>query len=167
MKKELRLSVNGNLYETVVEPRKTLAEVLREDLGLTGTKITCNTGNCGSCTIILDGKKANSCQLLAHKAEGKEITTIEGLAIDGRLHPLQEAFIDNFAVQCGYCTPGMILTAKVLLDQNPAPTEEEVRNALVGNLCRCTGYINIIEAVLVAADKIRQQNAYKKRDIRK
>ena len=159
MKKELRLSVNGNLYEMVVEPQKTLAEVLREDLGLTGTKITCNTGNCGSCTVLLDGKAARSCRLSAPQAEGKEITTIEGLAADSRLHPLQEAFIDNFAVQCGYCTPGMILTAKAFLDQNPSPTEEEVRKALAGNLCRCTGYINIIEAVLVAADKIRQQNA--------
>ena len=159
MKKELRLSVNGNLYEMVVEPQKTLAEVLREDLGLTGTKITCNTGNCGSCTVLLDGKASKSCLVPALQAEGKEITTIEGLAANGRLHPLQEAFIDNFAVQCGYCTPGMILTAKAFLDQNPSPTEEEVRKALAGNLCRCTGYINIIEAVLVAADKIRQQNA--------
>ena len=157
MKKILQLKVNGRLYEMVVEPWKSLASVLREDLGLTGVKVTCNTGNCGSCTVLLDGRAVKSCLMLAPQAEGKEITTIEGLAAGDRLHPLQEAFMDHFAVQCGYCTPGMILAAKALLDENPAPTEEEVRRALTGNLCRCTGYINIIEAVLAAGEKLRGQ----------
>jgi len=155
MKKILQLKVNGRLYEMVVEPWKSLASVLRENLGLTGVKVTCNTGNCGSCTVLLDGRAVKSCLMLAPQAEGKEITTIEGLAAGDRLHRLQEAFIDHFAVQCGYCTPGMILAAKALLDENPAPTEEEVKRALTGNLCRCTGYINIIEAVLAAAEKLR------------
>jgi carbon-monoxide dehydrogenase small subunit len=130
-----------------------LADVLREELNLTGVKIGCGEGNCGTCTVILDGKAIKSCLMLAHNAKGKEIVTIEGLTGDGGLHPLQKAFIEHFAVQCGFCTPGMILAAKTLLDENPNPTEEEVREALSGNLCRCTGYVKIVEAVLAAGEK--------------
>lgn len=155
MKQIIGLRVNGRLHEVFVEPWKSLAEVLREELGLTGVKIACNSGNCGSCTVLLDGKAVKSCLMLASQAEEKEIITIEGLASEEGLHPLQEAFIEHFAVQCGYCTPGMILAAKALLDENPNPTEEDVKKALSGNLCRCTGYVKIIEAVLSAAKKLR------------
>jgi aerobic-type carbon monoxide dehydrogenase small subunit (CoxS/CutS family) len=152
MKQALKLRVNGGDYEVFVEPYKTLQNVLREELNFTGVKEGCQDGNCGSCTVLVDGKAVKSCMMLAPQAKGKEILTIEGLAKDGQLHPLQQAFIDHFAVQCGYCTPGMILTAKALLDENPNPTEDEVREALHGNLCRCTGYIKIVEAVLAAAN---------------
>jgi len=156
MKQLIKLKVNGVVEEVLVEPWWSLAYVLREVLDLTGTKVSCDTGNCGACTVLIDGKAVKSCLLLAPKAKGKEIVTIEGLTgKDGGLHPLQEAFIEHFAVQCGYCTPGMILTAKALLDENPNSTEEEVRAALSGNLCRCTGYVKIVEAVLAAEEKIR------------
>ena len=148
MKQPITLRVNGDSYELYTEPWKTLADVLREELNLTGTKISCNEGNCGTCTVLIDGKAIKSCIMLAHQAKGKEIVTIEGLARNGDLHPLQQAFIDHFAVQCGFCTPGMILAAKALLDENPDPTEEVVRKALAGNLCRCTGYVKIVEAVM-------------------
>lgn len=154
MKQLLNLSVNGEDYEVFAEPWKSLADVLREELSLTGVKIGCNEGNCGSCAVLVDGKVVKSCLMLARQARGKEILTIEGLDADGKLHPLQEAFIEHFAVQCGFCTPGMILSAKALLDENPDPTELEVRKALAGNLCRCTGYVKIVEAVLAAKDKI-------------
>ncbi len=147
MKQLLKLRVNGDDYEISAEPWKLLSEVLREELHLTGVKEGCMTGYCGACTILIDGKAVKSCLILVHQATGKDILTIEGLAKDG-LHPLQQAFIDHFAVQCGYCTPGMILAAKALLDENPALTEGEVRKGLVGNLCRCTGYTKIVEAVL-------------------
>lgn len=147
-KKSLRLTINGEPYELTVEPRTTLAELLREELHLTGTKEGCGMGVCGACTVLLDGKAIKSCLVLALKANNKEIMTIEGLAKKGELHPLQKAFIDHGAIQCGYCTPGMILSAKALLDENPHPTEEEVRMAMVGNLCRCTGYVKILEAIL-------------------
>ena len=156
MKQFLRLRVNGEEYQVFVEPWKTLVDVLREELGLTGTKEGCNTGNCGACTVLIDGKAVKSCLVLACQAKGRDVLTIEGLARDG-LHPLQQAFIDHFAVQCGFCTPGMILTAKALLDENPNPTEEDVRKAIVGNLCRCTGYIKIVEAVLAAAEIMKQR----------
>lgn len=150
MKESLKLKVNGHEYGFQTDPWKTLAKVLREDLGLTGTKEGCDTGNCGACTVLIDGKAVKSCLILASQAQGKEITTIEGIS-NGALHPLQQAFIDHFATQCGYCTPGMILTAKALLDENPNPTEEEIKIGIAGNYCRCTGYVKIVEAVLAAA----------------
>ena len=153
MSQKIKFKVNGVMEEVNVEPGWSLAYVLREVLNLTGTKVGCETGNCGTCTVLVDGKAIKSCLLLAVKAKGKEIVTIEGLmGKDGGLHPLQEAFMEHFAVQCGYCTPGMILSAKALLDENPNPTEEEVRRGLSGNLCRCTGYVKIVEAVLAAKE---------------
>jgi carbon-monoxide dehydrogenase small subunit len=153
MSQRIRFKVNGVMEEVNVEPGWSLAYVLREVLNLMGTKVGCETGNCGTCTVLVDGKAIKSCLLLAVKAKGKEIVTIEGLkGKEGGLHPLQEAFMEHFAVQCGYCTPGMILAAKALLDENPNPTEEEVRRGLSGNLCRCTGYVKIVEAVLAAKE---------------
>jgi carbon-monoxide dehydrogenase small subunit len=151
LKQVITLNVNGEVREVLVEPRTTLLAVLRDDLGLTGTKEGCSAGDCGACTVLIDRKPHASCLTLAIEAEGKDILTIEGLEQEGRLHPLQQAFIDHYAVQCGFCTPGMILTAKALLDQNPHPTEDEVRQAISGNLCRCTGYVKIVEAILAAA----------------
>ena len=153
MKQLMKFKINGEIYEVSVEPNLTILEVLW-GIGLTGTKMGCNSGECGACTVLMDGKVVYSCLLLAIETRDKEIITIEGLACDGQLHPIQQAFIDHFAVQCGYCTPGMIMSAKALLDENPNPTEEEVRRALQGNLCRCTGYVKIIEAVLSAKDKM-------------
>ena len=155
MKQTLELKVNGQLYQVFVEPWRTLAEVLREELGLTGLKVSCDGGNCGSCTVLIDGKAVKSCLMLAPQAKGKEVLTIEGLATEEGLHPLQEAFIEHFAVQCGYCTPGMILKAKALMDENPDSTEEEVRAGLSGNLCRCTGYVKIVEAIMAAREKMK------------
>jgi aerobic-type carbon monoxide dehydrogenase small subunit (CoxS/CutS family) len=149
----IRLEVNGETYETVVKPGELLSDVLRERLGLTGTKRGCDSGKCGACTVLLDGKAVKSCLLEAAKAQDKKILTIEGLADAGRLDPLQEAFIEYGAVQCGYCTPGMIMTAKALLLRNPNPSTEEIKRALSGNLCRCTGYVKIIEAIQAAASK--------------
>lgn len=153
MKQLIKLRVNGVDDEVFVEPWWSLAQALREELNLTGTKIGCDTGNCGACTVLVDGKVVKSCLLLAVKAKGREILTIEGLAENGKLSPLQEAFVEHFAVQCGYCTPGMIMAAKALLDGNPDPTEEEVREAIRGNLCRCTGYVKIVEAILSCAER--------------
>lgn len=155
MKQLMEFKVNGEHYEVAVKPNRTLLEVLREDLGLTGTKVGCNQGDCGSCTVLLDGKAVCSCLTLAVEAQGKEIITIEGLASNGQLHPIQQAFIDYFAIQCGYCTPGMIMSAKALLDENPDPTEDEVRRALQGNLCRCTGYVKIVEAILAVKARMK------------
>jgi carbon-monoxide dehydrogenase small subunit len=146
----INLKVNGEIYEVAVEPRKTLLDIIRDDLGLTGTKKGCDQGECGSCTVIFNGKAVNSCLVLAVEAEGKDVLTIEGLAKGTKLHPIQEAFINHGAIQCGFCTPGMIMSAKVLLDKNPNPTEKEVRDAIGGNLCRCTGYVKIVEAILAA-----------------
>ncbi len=151
MKQRVSFKINGDGYEVEVEPRESLLDVLREKLSLTGTKKGCNTGDCGACTVILEGKPVNSCLVLAVEVEGKEVLTIEGVAQGGKLHPLQEAFIQYGAVQCGYCTPGMILSAKALLDENPSPSEEEIKRAISGNLCRCTGYVKIIEAIQMAA----------------
>jgi aerobic-type carbon monoxide dehydrogenase small subunit (CoxS/CutS family) len=154
VKEILNLRVNNQDYEVLIEQSDTLVKVLREDIGLTGTKEGCNTGNCGVCTVLIDGKAVKSCLVLASQAKGKQILTIEGLGEHG-LHPLQQAFIDHFAVQCGYCTPGMILAAKALLDENPNPTEDDVIFGLGGNYCRCTGYRKIIEAVLATSKMIR------------
>ncbi|MEW6185148.1 MAG: (2Fe-2S)-binding protein [Thermodesulfobacteriota bacterium] len=154
MKKMITLKINDREYDLVTEVNRTLTQVLREDLGLTGTKQGCETGDCGSCTVLLDGKPVNSCLLLAVEAEGQEIRTIEGLSEDGKLHPLQQAFVEHGAIQCGFCSPGMILSAKALLDQNASPDSKEIRTALSGNLCRCTGYQKIIEAVESVGKKV-------------
>ena len=149
MKQTITLDVNGIVEEVDIEPWWTLSRVLREELGLIGTKEACGNGLCGSCTVLVDGKAVKSCIYLALKARGREIVTIEGLeGKDGELHPLQKAFVEHFAVQCGYCTSGMIMAAKAMLDENPKPSEEEVRTGLSGNVCRCTGYVKIIEAIL-------------------
>ena len=155
MLKELKFRVNGQPYALLIKPKTLLVDVLRDELNLTGTKTGCQSSYCGTCTVILDGKAVKSCSILALQANGKEVLTIEGLADGDKLHPIQQAFIDCFALQCGYCTPGMILAAKALLDWNPDPTEDEIREALRGNLCRCTGYVKIIDAVLAAKDKIK------------
>jgi carbon-monoxide dehydrogenase small subunit len=152
-KLSLRLRVNGEPYELEVEPHRTLLEVVRDDLHLTGAKEGCGTGDCGACSMIVDGRLVTSCLLLALEANGADVLTIEGLASDGRLHPLQQAFLDHGAVQCGFCIPGMILAAKCLLDRNPHPSEEEIRHAIVGNLCRCTGYVKIVQAIAAAAER--------------
>jgi carbon-monoxide dehydrogenase small subunit len=151
MKKQIKLKVNGQEAEILVEPRDTLLDVLRYNLGLTGTKEGCGNGNCGSCTVLLDGKAIDSCLMFAIEAEGYEISTIEGLAKEGKLHPLQQAFIDEGAIQCGFCTPGFVMSAKALLDSNPNPTENEIRQTVAGNLCRCTGYDKIVRAILKVA----------------
>lgn len=148
----MKIKVNGQEHEFAFEPWHTLLDVLRNTLGLTGTKEGCGTGNCGSCTVLLDGKAVNSCLVFAVEVEGKEITTIEGLANSGELHPLQKAFIDEGAVQCGFCTPGMILTAKAFLDSHPHPNETQIRQAIAGNLCRCTGYDKIVRAIMRVAN---------------
>jgi len=153
MKQKIKLKVNGAPCEVFVEPWKTLLDVLRDEIGFTGVKSGCEEGECGACTVLVDGKAVNSCLMLAPQAQGKEIITIEGVEGEEGLHPLQQAFVEHFAVQCGFCTPGMILSAKALLDKNPHPTEEEVRVALCGNLCRCTGYVKIVEAVLAVSKK--------------
>lgn len=154
MKKLLSFTVNGEPVSLAVEPHWMLLDVLHDHLGLTGAKEGCGMGECGACTVIMDGRTVNSCITPALEAEGTEIVTIEGLLTeDGRLSPLQQAFIDHGAVQCGFCTPGMILSAKALLDENPHPTEDEIRTGLAGNICRCTGYNQIIEAVTAVAQK--------------
>jgi carbon-monoxide dehydrogenase small subunit len=147
----VRMTVNGQAHESAVEPRLLLVHYLRDVLGLTGTHVGCDTTNCGACTVHLNGESVKSCTVLAVQADGAEVTTIEGLDHDGKLHPLQEAFWNHHGLQCGYCTPGMIMAAADLLQRNPNPSEEEVRKGLEGNLCRCTGYHNIVAAVLDAA----------------
>lgn len=147
MKKRILLKINGKYEELLIEPSWTLSYVLREQMNLTGTKIGCDEGNCGACTVLLDEEPVYSCILLAVEAEGREVLTIEGLSDGDKLHPIQQAFIDQGAIQCGYCTPGMIMSAKALLDSNPAPREEEIKESMAGNLCRCTGYKKIIEAI--------------------
>jgi carbon-monoxide dehydrogenase small subunit len=145
------VTVNGDTREAEVEPRTLLVYFLRETLGLTGTNVGCDTSSCGACTVLLDGESVKSCTLLAVQAEGREVTTIEGLATDGQMHPIQDAFHRNHGLQCGYCTPGMIMAAASLLQENPDPTDEQVRESLEGNLCRCTGYQNIVKSILDAA----------------
>jgi carbon-monoxide dehydrogenase small subunit len=154
--KQVRLTVNGTLHELSVKPWETLIDVLRNHLGLTGTKVGCGLGECGACTVIMDGQAVNSCLVLAAEADGKQITTIEGLANGDKLHPIQEAFIEHGGLQCGFCTPGMIMSAKALLDENPNPTEEEIRRGIAGNFCRCTGYTKIIESIQVAAKNMQR-----------
>jgi len=145
------VTVNGVRHQADVEPRQLLVYFLREQLGLTGTNVGCDTSSCGACTVLLDGESAKACTILAVQADGHEVTTIEGLATNGELHPMQQAFHEHHGLQCGYCTPGMVLAAVSYLNENPNPTEDEVRHALEGNLCRCTGYHNIVKAVLAAA----------------
>ena len=156
MKKLINLNVNGTEYELAVAPNRTLTQALRDDLGLFGTKEGCGVGDCGACTVIMDGKPVNSCLVLAVQADGSEITTIEGVAGAEGLHPVQQAFVELGAIQCGFCTPGMILSAKSLLDTRPEATEREIREALSGNLCRCTGYQKIVEAVQEAAKTLKR-----------
>ncbi|MDP2731184.1 MAG: (2Fe-2S)-binding protein [Dehalococcoidales bacterium] len=151
MGKVIRLTINGQEQEITVEPRQTLLETIRDGFGLTGAKEGCGNGNCGSCTVLLDGRAVNSCLVFAVEADGRDITTIEGLRQGEELHPLQQAFLAEGAAQCGFCTPGVILAAKAFLDSNPKPTEAQVRQAIAGNLCRCTGYDKIVRAVLRAA----------------
>jgi len=157
MKHKVQFIINGEQVEVDVEPRRTLLQVIRDDLGLTGTKEACDSGECGSCTVLVDGIPVYSCLILAVEAEGKDILTVEGLMEGEKLHPLQEAFRDYGAVQCGFCTPGMLLTAKAFLEGNPRPTEEEVRAAIAGNICRCTGYVKIVEAIQAAAENVRKE----------
>jgi carbon-monoxide dehydrogenase small subunit len=152
MKKEMRFTLNGEEVRVEVDPTWTLLYVLRDVLELTGTKFGCGYGECGACTVIMDGQAVNSCLLPALEAEGRSVTTIEGLAAkDGQLHPLQKAFVEHGAVQCGFCTPGMIMSAKALLDEKQHPTEDEIKEGIAGNLCRCTGYVKIIDAIKAAA----------------
>jgi len=156
MKKVIAFRVNDREYEVAVAPNRTLTQVLREDLNLMGTKEGCGVGDCGACTVILDGRPVNSCLVLAVQTDGSDITTIEGVARGDSLHPVQETFVEMGAIQCGFCTPGMVLSATSLLDKNPRPTEHEVREALSGNLCRCTGYQKIVEAVQEASRRIKK-----------
>ena len=158
-KQAIHLTLNGKQLKVSVEPNETLLDVIRDRLGLTGTKRGCDSGDCGCCTVILDGKAVDSCLVLGMEADGSVVETIEGLAQGDRLHPLQEAFLSHGAVQCGYCTPGMLLSAKALLDEKPDAGEEEVRTAISGNLCRCTGYVKIVEAILSVARNGDKGNA--------
>jgi len=153
---KLRFKLNGSWQEVATSPDHLLLDLLREDLGFTGTKKGCERGECGACTVIMNGKAVLACLIPALKADGAEILTVEGMASGGQLHPLQQAFWEQGAVQCGYCTPGMLLSAKALLDENPEPGKEEVKEAISGNLCRCTGYTKIVEAILSAAEKMRK-----------
>ena len=158
MAEDIELHVNGENHLIHCRQSDTLLDVLREELGLTGTKKGCDEGDCGACTVLIDGKPFNSCLVLAINVQGKVITTIEGLKTEGEFHPIQKAFVEQGAVHCGYCTPGMILTTKALLDTTPEPTEQEIREALSGNLCRCTGYVSIIKAVQVASQTLKLQH---------
>lgn len=157
MIQSVRLNVNGRDYDLAVDTSMSLGAVLRDKIGLTGVKIGCNDGDCGACTVLVDGKAVASCTALAVQMQGKKIITIEGLAQHGELHPVQQAFIDCAAIQCGFCTPGMVLTTVALLNENPDPTEEEIRDYLRGNICRCTGYVKIIEAVFQAKAALKAQ----------
>ena len=151
MKRELHITVNGDEYHLFVDVRRTLLDVIREDIGLTGTKNSCGAGECGACTVLLDNEPVNSCLVLAHEADGQDVVTIESLAVGGVLHPIQEAFVAQGAIQCGFCTPGMVMSTKALLDRKPNPTRDDILHRLKGNLCRCTGYVKIIDAVEAAS----------------
>ena len=160
MKSRIQLTINGVKHELLVSPNETLAQLLRgSQINLTGTKQGCELGDCGVCTVLLDGLAVNSCLVLALQADGSEVTTIEGMAEDGKLHPIQDAFANNGAIQCGFCSPGMILSAKALLDNNPSPTRQEIREGISGNLCRCTGYYKIVDAIEKAAETLRSREA--------
>ena len=155
MKKvKINTTINNRRYELSVSPNQTLLHFLREELGLTGTKCGCEIGECGACTVLLNGDAVNSCLVLVPQIDGKEVLTVEGLAKDGKLHPLQESFLNHDAIHCGFCTPGMLMSAKALLEKNPNPNEKEIRTAISGNLCRCTGYVQIVEAINYASEKI-------------
>jgi carbon-monoxide dehydrogenase small subunit len=151
--RQITINVNGVMHEVDVQPWDTLLDVIRDRLGLTGTKEGCGLGECGACTVIMNGKTVNSCLVLAVEADGKQVTTIEGLSQGENLHPLQQAFIDQGGLQCGFCTPGMIISAKAILDENPSPTEEEIKRGISGNFCRCTGYTKIIQSIQAAIPK--------------
>ena len=155
----LKLTVNGRPVESEVEPQTLLVELLRGPLGLTGTHVGCDTSQCGACTVLLDGAAVKSCSVLALQAQGRSVTTVEGLAQDGALHPLQQAFVDCHGLQCGFCTPGMLMSAAALLQHNPAPSDDQIVDALEGNLCRCTGYVNIVSAVKQAAQMMSKETA--------
>jgi carbon-monoxide dehydrogenase small subunit len=155
MKQVIELSINGISYDVIVSPEDLLIDVLRQKVGLTGTKKGCGQGDCGTCTVLIDGRRALACLTLAIACQGKKISTIEGMEENGELHPIQQAFIEKGAIQCGYCTPGMVLSAKALLDENPAPTRDEIKRGISGNLCRCTGYEKIVDAVHEAAVRMR------------
>lgn len=159
MASRISVTVNGAAKTAEVEPRLLLVHLLREVLGLTGTHIGCDTTNCGACTVLLDGRPVKSCTIFAVQADGREVMTVEGLAKDGQLHAVQEAFHEKHGLQCGFCTPGMMMTATALLQRTPNPTEEEIRWGISGNLCRCTGYVNIVEAIKYAAEKLRSTPA--------
>jgi carbon-monoxide dehydrogenase small subunit len=156
---QISVKVNGQLKTSEVEPRQLLVHYVRETLALTGTHVGCDTTSCGACTVLLDGKPVKSCTVLAVQANGRQVTTVEGLASDGQLHPLQQGFKEEHGLQCGFCTPGMMLVGKALLEQSPAPSEEEIRWAISGNLCRCTGYMNIVKAIGWAAKKMQAERA--------
>jgi len=155
---EITLKVNGIRYTVDVKPQRTLVEVLRETLGLTGTKKSCNEGECGACTVLMDGKPVASCLVLAIDAQGKEILTIEGLSKGENLHPIQEAFLKHGGIQCGFCTPGMVMSAKAFLDEHPKPTQIEVRKAISGNLCRCTGYQQIVDSIMAGSEMMKRES---------
>ncbi len=151
----VKVAINGEKHEAEVEPRLLLVHMIRENLRLTGTHIGCDTSHCGACTVLLDGRPVKSCTMFAVQAHGREITTVEGLEQDGKLHPLQEGFMAEHGLQCGYCTPGMLMTSVAFLKKNPTPTEDEIRRAISGNLCRCTGYVNIVKSIQHAAAKLQ------------
>jgi len=155
----VHVTVNGKARGATVETRTLLVHFLRENLGLTGTHIGCDTTNCGACTVLLDGRAVKSCTVLAVQAEGRDVQTVEGLETDGKLHPVQEGFIEEHGLQCGFCTPGMMMCSVALLQKNPHPTEEQIRRAISGNLCRCTGYVNIVKAIQHAANKMDGRSA--------
>lgn len=163
MKKVINVKVNGESYQKEVAVNKSLLDFLRDDLNLTGTKKGCDNGDCGSCTVLLNGKAISSCIILAVEVNGCEVLTIEGMAKGNELHPIQTAFIESGAIQCGYCTPGMVMAAKALLDENPNPSETEIREAIVGHLCRCTGYEQIVKAIKKAADYIKNSTRERSR----
>ena len=158
VKQTVRLKVNGDVYNLEIPAHRTLLSVIRDEIGLTGTKEGCGTGDCGACTVLLDGKPVNACLVLAVEARDREVTTIEGVAGDGALHPVQQAFVEKGAVQCGFCTPGMVLSAVALLKENPRPSRDQVKHAIAGNLCGCTGYVRIVDAVVAAAERMNGSN---------